>query len=86
MIAQSMEYLLSDDMHILGPQKVFFALRAAMHVFASSEEGQEEMDWCKEIFDELDRRGYPFGKILSRCEWDDIPALLTGKCTSAEYI
>ncbi|EXJ84468.1 hypothetical protein A1O3_05136 [Capronia epimyces CBS 606.96] len=66
MIAQSMEYLLSEDMHILGPQKVFFALRAAMHVFASTEaEDGQEMDWCKEIFEELDRRGYPFGKILS---------------------
>jgi hypothetical protein len=77
MIAQSMEYLLSEDMHILGPQKVFFALRAAMHVFTSMEK-VEEMGWCKEIFEELDRRGYPFGKILGRCEWDDIPELLSG--------
>ena len=83
MIAQSMEYLLSEDMHILGPQKVFFALRAAMHVFTSTEQVQE-MDWCKEIFEELDRRGYPFGKILCRCEWDDIPALLSGNSISGK--
>jgi hypothetical protein len=83
MIAQSMEYLLSEDMHILGPQKVFFALRAAMHVFTSLGK-VEEMGWCKEIFEELDRRGYPFGKILGRCEWDDIPELLSGKLTSGK--
>lgn len=80
MIAQSMEFLLSEDMHILGPQKVFFALRTAMHVFTSMEQAKE-VDWCMRIFEELDRRGYPFGKILSRCEWDDIPALLSGKLT-----
>ncbi|OAP54953.1 hypothetical protein AYL99_10653 [Fonsecaea erecta] len=82
MIAQSMEYLLSEDMHILGPQKVFFALRTAMHVFTSMGQGEQE-HWCKGIFEELDRRGFPFGKILCRCEWDDLPALLSGKFTVA---
>lgn len=77
MIAQSMEFLLSEDMHTLGPQTVFFALRAAMHVFVSTEQ-EKEVDWCKEVFEELDRRGYSLGKILCRCEWDDIPALLSG--------
>jgi small-conductance mechanosensitive channel len=86
MIAQSMEYLLSEDMHILGPQKVFFALRTAMHVFASTEEGEEMVDWCREIFEELDRRGYPFGKILCRCEWDDMPALLSGNFVSGKDV
>jgi len=33
MIAQSMEYLLSEEMHILGPQNVFFPLRTAMMCF-----------------------------------------------------
>lgn len=85
MIARSMEYLLSEDMHILGPQKVFFALRTAMHAFTSSQEGQE-LAWCEAVFEELDRRGYPFGKILSRCEWDDIPALLSGKLNQGEDV
>jgi hypothetical protein len=85
LIAQSMEYLLSEDMHILGPQKVFFALRAAMHVFTSMEK-VEEIGWCKEIFEELDRRGYPFGKILCRCEWGDIPELLSGKLISGKDV
>ncbi|KIW28976.1 uncharacterized protein PV07_04827 [Cladophialophora immunda] len=85
MIARSMEYLLSEDMHVLGPQKVFFALRAAMHVLASLGE-EEEIDWCKEVFEELDRRGYPFGKILAKCEWDDIPALLSGKSTTGKAV
>ncbi|KIV96571.1 hypothetical protein PV10_00419 [Exophiala mesophila] len=77
LIARSMDYLLSEDKHILGPQKVFFPLRTAMHVFASTDKDQE-LAWCQNIFEELDRRGYPFGKILARCEWDDIPALLSG--------
>ncbi|KIW73486.1 hypothetical protein PV04_01600 [Phialophora macrospora] len=81
LIAQSMEYLLSEEMHILGPQKVFFALRTAMHVFSSTG-GRGEMDWCKAMFEELDRRGYPFGNILCRCAWDGIPALLSGKLIS----
>ncbi|EXJ78442.1 hypothetical protein A1O1_08842 [Capronia coronata CBS 617.96] len=85
MIAQSMEYLLSEDMHILGPQKVFFALRTAMHVFTSTEKGQE-MEWCKEIFEELGRRGFSFGKILCRCEWDDIPAHLSGTFISGKGV
>ena len=85
MIAQSMEYLLSEEMHTLGPQKVFFALRVAMHVFESTEE-EQEVEWCRSIFEELDRRGYPFGKILCRCEWDDIPALLSGGPISGKII
>jgi len=85
MVARSMKYLLSEEMHILGPQKVFFVLRAAMHVFTSTEEGQE-IEWCRGIFEELDRRGYPFGKILCRCEWDDIPALLSGRYISGQDV
>ena len=80
-ITQSMEYLLSEEMHILGPQTVFFALRLAIHVFTNTGEA-EEIERCEEILEELDRRGYPFGKILRRCEWDDIPALLSGKSIS----
>lgn len=79
LIAQSIAYMLSEDMHILGPQKVFFTLRAAMHVFETSPDHEKEAQWCKGVFDELDRRGYPFGRILCSCRWEDMPALLAGK-------
>ncbi|KIW09949.1 hypothetical protein PV08_11725 [Exophiala spinifera] len=83
MIVQSMEYLISDDMRVLGPQTVFFALRLTMHVFTTAGE-PDELDRCREVLEELDRRGYPFGKILSSCAWDDIPALLSGKAISSD--
>lgn len=55
-IAQSIEYLLSEERHISVPQKVFFVLRAAMHVFTCMDEWQE-VEWCRAIFEELDRQG-----------------------------
>lgn len=76
LIAQSMDYLLSDERRILGPQNVFFPLRTAMHVFSGANEYKLER-WCRSVFEELDRRGYPFGKILSTWRWDDIPLFLS---------
>jgi hypothetical protein len=77
-IAQSMQYLLSSEMHTRGPQNVFNPLRMAQHVFSKKEVDGREVRWCKGVFNELDARGYPFGKILSEWKWEDIPALLSG--------
>ncbi|EXJ93040.1 hypothetical protein A1O3_01596 [Capronia epimyces CBS 606.96] len=78
LIAQSMEYLLSENMHIRGRLNTFFPLRTAMHVFSCT--GDHKMEgWSLSVFEELDRRGYPFGKILSKWAWDDIPVFLSSK-------
>lgn len=77
LIAQSMQYLLSQKRHTLGPQNVFFPLRMAMHTFSKDDTNGREVRWCKAVFEELDSRGFPFGKILSECDWDDIPTLLS---------
>jgi hypothetical protein len=70
-----MEYLLSDEMHILGPQNVFYPQRIAMCSFFHGL--GPEVEWCRSVFEEMDGRGYPFGKILGAVEWDDIPRLLS---------
>jgi hypothetical protein len=75
LIAKSMEYLLSDEMHILGPQNVFYPQRIAMCSFFHGL--GPEVEWCRSVFEEMDGRGYPFGKILGAVEWDDIPRLLS---------
>ncbi|OAL40455.1 hypothetical protein AYO20_00191 [Fonsecaea nubica] len=86
MICKSMDFFLSDDARILGPQNVFFALRVATHVFSrpattTSTAGTPHhlriVEWCRAVFDELDRRGYSLGRILAECPWDEIPALLS---------
>lgn len=76
-IAQSVEYLLSPQMHRRGPQNIFNPLRLAQHIFSKKETDGKEVKWCQRVFDEVAARGYPFGKILSNCEWEDIPMLLT---------
>ncbi|KAH0834520.1 hypothetical protein FOPE_03713 [Fonsecaea pedrosoi] len=84
MICKSMDFFLSDDARIMGPQNVFFALRVATHVFsrAATTAGTPHhhlriVEWCHAVFDELHRRGYSLGRILAACPWDEIPALLS---------
>lgn len=76
LIVESMEYLLSKERNVVGPQNVFFPLKIAMHGFAN--ESGPEVVWCKKVLDELDERGYPFAKVLRDTHRDDIPALLSG--------
>ncbi|CZR61803.1 uncharacterized protein PAC_11700 [Phialocephala subalpina] len=76
-IAQSMQYLLSPEMHTRGPQNVFHPLRIAQQVFSKKDQDGREVKWCKGVFEEVDARGYPFGKILSGWDWDNIPVLLS---------
>ncbi|KIW81894.1 hypothetical protein Z517_04920 [Fonsecaea pedrosoi CBS 271.37] len=89
MICKSMDFFLSDDARIMGPQNVFFALRVATHVFSRAAAAATTttagtphhhlriVEWCRAVFDELDRRGYSLGRILAACPWDEIPALLS---------
>lgn len=37
---------------------------------------EDEGKWCRDVFEELDRRGYPFGMMVAGVEWEDIPAFL----------
>lgn len=76
LIATSMEYLLSEEMQILGPQNVFFPLRIAMHAFSKVERDGKNVRWCRDVFEVMDERGFPFGKILASWEWEDIPVRL----------
>jgi hypothetical protein len=78
LVARSMEFLLSEEMHIRGPLNTFFPLRTAIHVFSSVHQHRME-SWCRSVFDELAQRGYPFGQILCGWEWDDIPVFLSGR-------
>jgi hypothetical protein len=59
----------------MGPQNVCFPLRNAMHAFSELGEDREER-WCRDVFEELDRRGFSFGKILANVKWEDIPRFL----------
>lgn len=77
-IAQSIPYLLSPSARILGLQNVFFPLRIAQQSFSQLQGWEREEKWCKDVFDELDLRGFPFGKILSSVAWKDIPSFLSG--------
>ncbi|KPI34568.1 uncharacterized protein AB675_11207 [Cyphellophora attinorum] len=90
LIARSMEFLLSEErfllseeMHIRGVLNTLYPLHTAIHVFSSLQEAEKEA-WCRAVFDGLAQRGYPFGQILSRAEWDDMPALLAGKAPAWE--
>ncbi|TVY49975.1 Uncharacterized protein LOCC1_G000484 [Lachnellula occidentalis] len=76
LIARSIPYLLSPETQTMGPQNVCFSLRIAMHAF--SELGEDkEVRWCRDVFEELDKRGFPFGKILANVKWEDIPRFCT---------
>ncbi|EPE25388.1 hypothetical protein GLAREA_01300 [Glarea lozoyensis ATCC 20868] len=75
LIARSIPYLLSPESQTLGPQNVSFPLRTAMHAFSELGAEREER-WCRDVFEELDKRGFPFGKILANVKWDDIPRFL----------
>jgi hypothetical protein len=84
LIARSMEFLLSEErfllseeMHIRGVLNTLYPLHTAIHVFSSLQESRMEA-WCRAVFDGLAQRGYPFGQILSRADWDEMPALLSG--------
>lgn len=59
----------------MGPQNVCFSLRIAMHAFSELGEDREER-WCRDVFEELDKRGFPFGKILANVKWEAIPQFL----------
>ncbi|KAK5211638.1 hypothetical protein LTR41_003099 [Exophiala xenobiotica] len=80
LIAQSVQYLLSEEMQTRGPLNIFFPLSMAMHTFSRKQgEGQREVKevrWCKLVFEELDERGFPFGRILVGWDWDDIPVIM----------
>lgn len=75
LIARSIPYLLSPETQTMGPQNVFFPLRTAMHAFSELGENREER-WCRDVFEELDKRGFPLGNILANVNWDDIPRFL----------
>ncbi|KFY46073.1 hypothetical protein V495_02661 [Pseudogymnoascus sp. VKM F-4514 (FW-929)] len=75
LIARSIPYLLSPETQTMGPQNVFFPLRTAMHAFSELGENREER-WCRDVFEELDMRGFPLGNILANVNWDDIPRFL----------
>ena len=75
LIARSIPYLLSPETQTLGPQNVSFPLRTAMHAFSELGEDREET-WCRDVFEELDKRGFPFGRILANVKWEDIPRFL----------
>lgn len=74
LIARSIPYLLSPEMQTLGPQNVCFPLRTAMHAFSELGENREEK-WCRDVFQVIDERGFPFGKIIANKKWEDIPQL-----------
>ncbi|KAK5340458.1 hypothetical protein LTR07_003987 [Exophiala xenobiotica] len=80
LIAQSVQYLLSEEMQTRGPLNIFFPLSMAMHTFSRKQgEGQREVKevrWCRLVFEELDERGFPFGRILVGWDWDDIPVIM----------
>lgn len=46
-----------------------------MHAFSELREDREER-WCRDVFEELDKRGFPFGKMLANVKWDDVPRFL----------
>lgn len=75
LIARSIPYLLSPETQTMGPQNVCFPLRNAMHAFSELREDREER-WCRDVFEELDKRGFPFGKMLANVKWDDVPRFL----------
>jgi hypothetical protein len=75
LIVRSIPYLLSPETHTMGPQNVCFSLRIAMHAFSELGEDREER-WCRDVFEELDKRGFPFGKILANVKWEAIPQFL----------
>lgn len=75
LIARSIPYLLSPETQTMGPQNVCFPLRNAIH--ASSELGEyREGRWCRDVFEELDKRGFQFGNILANVKWEEIPRFL----------
>lgn len=75
LIARSIPYLLSPETQALGSQNVCFSLRIAMNAFSELGEDKEER-WCRDVFEELDKRGFPFGKIIANVKWEDIPRFL----------
>ncbi len=96
LIAQSVQYLLSEEMQTRGPLNIFFPLSMAMHTFSTKQvegereergetgergsEGEREVKevrWCRLVFEELDKRGFPFGRILAGWDWDDIPVIMS---------
>lgn len=88
LIAQSMEFLLSEErfflseeMHIRGVLNTLLPLRTAMHVFSSSQQHRKQ-SWCRTVFDGLAERGYTFGQTLCGWEWDNIPVFLSGRSPS----
>lgn len=45
-----------------------------MHAFSELGENRQER-WCRDVFQEIGERGFPFGKILANVKWEDIPKL-----------
>jgi hypothetical protein len=81
LIAQSVQYLLSEEMQTRGPLNIFFPLSRAARAFlgerVKGDKESKEVRWCRLVFDELNERGFPFGRILPAWDWDDIPIAMS---------
>ncbi|KAL2136172.1 hypothetical protein VTI74DRAFT_5225 [Chaetomium olivicolor] len=65
MICQSTEYLMQEKMKLFGPTSVTLPLRTAYAAFeAGGVETKEELEWCRDIVDDLRNRGYGFMSVL----------------------
>lgn len=69
-IAQSMEYCLSRDMGILGPQWALFALRSALQTYQYFPDSKE-LQWLQAIHNMIcDEKGLKFSKIIAASVWE----------------
>ncbi|KAI4103802.1 MAG: hypothetical protein L6R37_003605, partial [Teloschistes peruensis] len=70
-IAQSMEYFLSKDMGILGPQWALFGLRVALQTYRYGPPSKE-LRWLQSIHDRIsDEKGLRYSRILASTSWQD---------------
>ncbi|KAL8692937.1 MAG: hypothetical protein Q9218_002139 [Villophora microphyllina] len=70
-IAQSMEYCLSNDMGILGPQWALFGLRVALQTYRYGPPSKE-LQWLQAIHDRIsDQKGLRYSRILAASGWQD---------------
>lgn len=68
-IAQSMEYYLSREMGVLGPQWALFALRAALQTYRYFP-NSKELRWLQAIHDEIsDQKGVNLCRIIASTSW-----------------
>lgn len=70
-IAQSMEYFLSKDMGILGPQWALFGLRVALQTYHYGPPSKE-LRWLQAVHDKIsDEKGLRYSRILASTTWQD---------------